>query len=559
MNVKSTEDTLQPFLAGGGEMGQLMRSKNWSETSLGHPDTWPQSLRTTLGIILHSKFPMFLWWGPELICFYNDAYRPSLGHNGKHPVILGMPAAEAWPEIWDIIKPLIDQVLANGKAVWSEDQLIPIYRNGTLEDVYWTFSYSPVSDESGSRTGVLVTCTETTEKVVNLQHLEESRKQLEFAIEASALGTFDYNPSTNKFSANDRLRSWFGLPPGEQVHLSQALNAIAEKDRQRVIDAIQHVLNSPAAEGYDIEYTIIHPVTKEKRVVRAMGRVGFTDDNVAYRFSGTLQDITKQKLIEQYLEKQVQERTRELAHNNIELSKINKELQSFAYISSHDLQEPLRKIQTFTSRLLAKEHGNLSEEGKDVFRRMQNAAERMQSLIDDLLAYSRTNTAERNYIKTHLSVILDEVKADLKEEMEQKNATLEVNGLCDLHIIPFQFRQLLQNLISNSLKFAQPGHAPHIVLHCEVAKGKTFNIDRLTDDIPYCHLSVSDKGIGFEQQYHERIFELFQRLHGKMEYNGTGIGLAIVKKIVENHNGIIVAKGEINKGATFDIYIPFTE
>jgi PAS domain S-box-containing protein len=555
----ATKQTAMQFLAEGGEMGQLIRSKNWSETSLGPPEDWPQSLRIILSIILHAKFPMFLWWGPELLCFYNDAYRPSLGHNGKHPAILGMPAAEAWAEIWDIIHPLVNQVLVHGKSVWSEDQLIPIYRNGQLEDVYWTFSYSPVSDESGRRAGVLVTCTETTDKVHTLQHLEESRKQLEFAIEASELGTFDYNPITNKFSANNRLKSWFGLPAGEEILFSQALNVIAEKDRQHVIDAIQNVLHSPEAEGYDIQHTIIHPVTGEKRVVHAKGRVGFNDENKAYRFSGTVQDITKQKLLEQYLEKQVQERTKELAQNNIELSKINKELQSFAYISSHDLQEPLRKIQTFTSRLLGKEYDNLSENGKDIFRRMQNAAARMQSLIDDLLAYSRTNTAERNYVKTHLSIILDEVKADLKEEIEQKNATLEVNGLCDLHIIPFQFRQLLQNLISNSLKFAQPGHAPHIVLDCEVAEGKTFNVDRLADDVRYCHLSVSDKGIGFEQQYHERIFELFQRLHGKMEYHGTGIGLAIVKRIVENHNGIILAKGEVGKGATFDIFIPVTE
>ena len=130
-------------------MGELIRNKDWSKTSLGCPDQWPQSLRTMLNVILHSKFPMFIWWGPELICFYNDAYRPSLGINGKHPSILGMAAKEAWPEIWPVIKPLIDQVLAGGEATWSENQLIPIYRNNRLEDVYWTFSYSPIHGDSG--------------------------------------------------------------------------------------------------------------------------------------------------------------------------------------------------------------------------------------------------------------------------------------------------------------------------------------------------------------------------------------------------------------------------
>src|SRR6478736_4593489 len=112
------------FLSGGGEMGGLMREKDWVDNVLGPPTAWPQSLRTTLGIILNSKFPMFLWWGPELICFYNDAYRPSLGQNGKHPSILGMKAEEAWTEIWEIIKPLIDQVLRGEGATWNEDQLI---------------------------------------------------------------------------------------------------------------------------------------------------------------------------------------------------------------------------------------------------------------------------------------------------------------------------------------------------------------------------------------------------------------------------------------------------
>ena len=158
-------------------MGALTREKDWSKNPVGPVEVWPQSLRTTLGILLNSRFPMFLWWGPELICFYSDAYRPSLGQNGKHPGILGMGAKEAWPEIWDIIKPLIDQVLTRGEAVWREDQLIPIYRNGKMEDVYWTFSYSPVNDESGKVAGVLVTCSETTEKVNAFKSLEESNQR----------------------------------------------------------------------------------------------------------------------------------------------------------------------------------------------------------------------------------------------------------------------------------------------------------------------------------------------------------------------------------------------
>ena len=271
---------------------------------------------------------------------------------------------------------------------------------------------------------------------------------------------------------------------------------------------------------------------------------------------GTSTDIQDQKNFLIELERQVQERTKELAQNNIELEKTNKELEAFAYISSHDLQEPLRKIQTFATRLLDKEYHNLSENGKDHFKRMQNAAERMQTLINDLLAYSRTNTSEREYEKTDLNKMIEEVKEDMKEELLQQNATLEATQLSEINIIPFQFRQLLHNLISNSLKFSSPERAPNIKIKSKIGKGIEFKNHKLSDNTTYCHISISDNGIGFEQHYSEKIFQLFQRLHGKSEYNGTGIGLAIVKKIVENHNGIITANSQLNKGATFDIYLP---
>ena len=141
------------FLQGGGEMGRLTREFDWASTNLGSPEQWPQSLKSILSLLLNSRFPMFLFWGAELTCFYNDAYRPSLGNNGKHPFLLGAPAEAGWSEIWPVIKPLIDQVLSGQGATFSEDQLIPIYRNGQLEDVYWTFSYIPVVDESGSPAG----------------------------------------------------------------------------------------------------------------------------------------------------------------------------------------------------------------------------------------------------------------------------------------------------------------------------------------------------------------------------------------------------------------------
>ncbi|MBK0384274.1 PAS domain-containing sensor histidine kinase [Pedobacter sp. SD-b] len=158
-------------------MERLIREKDWSKTSVGNPVGWPQSLRTALSIVLSSKFPGFIFWGKDHLCFYNDAYRPSLGNEGKHPNILGQMGKDAWPEIWDIIYPLINQVFITGLSTWSEDQLIPIYRNGKIEDVYWTFSYSPIFDESDSIAGVLTTCVETTKDVYARRQLERANKQ----------------------------------------------------------------------------------------------------------------------------------------------------------------------------------------------------------------------------------------------------------------------------------------------------------------------------------------------------------------------------------------------
>jgi PAS domain S-box-containing protein len=292
--MTNTANNFREYISGGGEMGSLIRSYDWNATSVGPIEDWPQSLLTTVSIIIHSKFPMFLFWGEELLCFYNDAYRPSLGNDAKHPSALGRPAAEVWPEIWPVIKPLIDQVLAGDEATWSEDQLIPIYRNGTMENVYWTFSYSAVYAETGTVGGVFVTCSETTKAVQNLHTLEEHKNELHFAIEAAELATWDFNPATNKFTANDRLKDWFGLPPGNELDLSFAMAAIAEKDRQMISDAIVEVL-TPGSDGhYEREYSLIHPITQAERIVSAKGKAWFNEENVAYKFNGTIQDVSEQ-------------------------------------------------------------------------------------------------------------------------------------------------------------------------------------------------------------------------------------------------------------------------
>jgi two-component system CheB/CheR fusion protein len=283
----------------------------------------------------------------------------------------------------------------------------------------------------------------------------------------------------------------------------------------------------------------------------------------------TEQVMAKNKLRElqqehiKQLEEKVTKRTSELSKANETLMQKNKELESFSYVSSHDLQEPLRKIQTFVSQILSKEYAALSNGGKDAFQRISNAASRMQILIQDLLAYSHAAATERRFEKTDLKTVIAEVTKDLDEVIKEKGASIQVGSLCNANINSFQFRQIMQNLISNSLKFSRPDTSALITINSRTASGASILDTEGTEasglispDRNYCHISYTDNGIGFEKIYKQKIFEVFERLHSKDQYEGTGIGLAIVKKIVEHHNGIITATGEPGEGAAFDIYIP---
>ncbi|MES2332079.1 MAG: chemotaxis protein CheB [Bacteroidota bacterium] len=270
------------------------------------------------------------------------------------------------------------------------------------------------------------------------------------------------------------------------------------------------------------------------------------------------------------LEQNVKERTLELSEanellfqKNDSLKKMNAELESLTFISSHDLQEPLRKIQTFADRILEKDFAALSSAGKDYFNRIQSTARHMQTLIEDLLAYSHTSVIDRKFEIIDLQQILEEVKLDLAERILEKKAVITTGKLDHIFINHSQFRQVINNLVMNALKFSKHETASRINIVSRIAssldlqdKNPALGSGRLLPKQYYCHISISDNGIGFDPIYEHKIFEVFQRLHGKEEYTGTGIGLAIVKKIIDNHNGFITAKGESGKGATFDIYIP---
>lgn len=280
------------FLGSGGELGELIRAKDWSQTVLGNPSTWPPSLSILVGMMLENPFGMMICWGKEYIQIYNDGYRPIFG-SIKHPTALGTSARETFAEIWETIGPLFEEVM-QGKPVRITDFETILNRNGYPETCYFDFSYSPIRLENGAVGGLLITVLETTAKKKAETELKDSKDKLKFAIEAAQLGTWEFNPLNGKFTANDRLKEWFGLPPQIEIELHHAVNMLAEEDRDRVEASIKKSLDFISGGDFQEKYRIIHPQSKRETIVRAKGRAWFNEDKVAYRLNGILEDVTSE-------------------------------------------------------------------------------------------------------------------------------------------------------------------------------------------------------------------------------------------------------------------------
>lgn len=535
-------------------MGNLIRNYDWAQTVLGRPDDWPQSLCCYLNLLLNSKFPMLLFWGSDLINFYNDAFRPSLGNNGKHPAILGLPAQEAWSEVWNFTGPLVESILKGGEAVWYEDQLVPIYRNGQLEDVYWTFSYSPVMNDEGFRAGVMVTCTETTKSVQGIQRLQESEGRFQDLVRgASTAIVVLTGPEMKVEIVNEAYGRLIDRTPAEL--LNRPLFDVVPEAREQYLPLLEQVLQtSEPVYLHESPYTI---TSNGKRIEGFLHVVYQPYRNVAGQTIGVmaiLQDVTQQVMARQRIEEVVAQRTKELAEANEALKNINKELfrsnsqlEDFAYAASHDLKEPVRKIHVFTTRLKEQLETHLTEEQVQTFSRINSATERMGMLIDDLLLYSHVSQRPHEMETIDLNLKVQRVLEDLELAIQEKSALVEVGPLPVVQGYRRQMQQLFQNLISNALKYSKTDTRPQIRI-----TARPMEIDNCS----YHLIEVADNGIGFEEEYADKIFQMFTRLHGRHEYSGTGVGLSIVKRIMENHGGFIKAESRKGVGSVFKVYLP---
>ncbi len=645
-------------------------------------------------MMLTTRFPMLIFWGPELITLYNDAFRPSLGDNGKHPSMLGQRGEDAWAEVWPVVGQMIHDIMAGGETVWSENQYLPICREGQLSDAYWTYSYSPLLSDGGAVGGVLVTCSETTEQVLARQKAEESEIRFQSMAEDSDIliavsneagqSTYlnrawaeltgrsvtdlmdrgwvdlvhpdDREPFLNlymsvlsrqeSFSGEFRILDrhgayrwlWVKCParfrPGPNgstgTFAGYISSAIDITDRKQAEEALQTsetrlrsiITNASAAIGLfvgrnliielpnqpfidivgkgpdiagkplrevmpelatenqpflhilDTVYTSGQPFHTFGSLVKIEREGVMTEGyyNIAYtplrdvhdEVFAVLEiaiDVTEQIVAQQQLkaseaeyrqlatelEERVRQRTRDLERSNLDLMQ-------FASVASHDLKEPLRKVQTFGTRLQEMLVDRLSEEETDLFRRMVGATIRMQTLITDVLRLSKFSDQTIDFEPVDLNAVVAQIRDDLELTIREQGAEVIADHLPTIQAIPGQMHQLLLNLISNGLKF-QNGGVPQVRLYPVPVTDEL--VGQLGLPTPnYVVMAVSDNGIGFDPKYTDRIFGMFQRLHGKNQYVGTGIGLTIVKKIVENHGGTIDVQSEPGRGSTFRVALP---
>ncbi len=376
-------------------------------------------------------------------------------------------------------------------------------------------------------------------RLANIE-LKTSLRVIHFAEISAGLGHWHINLATSEFKLSDNLCKICGFDIKEETTFESVLSMVHPDDRQNLVES--------SLKDYKMNRTSVSVF----RIIRRDGKSRYvkgTSDKIRINKTnfivGIAQDITS------LIDKEIM-----LEEKNLQLERQNAELASFNHMASHDLQEPLRKIQVLSKLIIDKEESSLSSTSINYFNRIVHSAHRMQNLINDLLDYSRTNNPTTIKIPYDLNKILHESLINLKEEINTRKASIKAGTLPVLNVIPSQIQQLFINLLDNAIKYSKEAVPPEINITVKIVPGEFITGFGLKKIAQYHCISISDNGIGFDQQYSQKIFEIFQRLHGKNEYSGTGIGLTICKKVVQNHNGYITATGVPGEGATFNLFFP---
>jgi PAS domain S-box-containing protein len=502
--------------------------------------------------IYASPSPIGVYVGREMrIQTVNDAILEAWDRTREE--VLGKTYYEVLHELADqpFFK-ILDDVYTSGIPYHATEDRVDLIRNGKRTTTYYNFTFSPLRDENGNVYGVMNTATEVTDLVRARQQLAEAEESLRGALEVAGMVTWrlDLKNGTMVFSA--RLKDWFGLS-GNSAPISSLINLIHPDDRTRVSAAIELAKNGDG--HYESQYRVVR--NGKIKMLHSKGRVYKDEAGEPQYMTGTTRDVTIEKLMQEELEALVENRTLELKKANTDLQTVNDNLQQFVYVASHDLQEPLRKINIFTDIILKKHKANLAVEGQGYFTKISDAAQRMSGLLNDLLEFSRVGARKEIFFPTDLNRTISKIVVDYEVLIKQKNASIITDHIGMVDAVPIQMNQLFFNLVGNALKYSNAATSPLIHISSRMLpKHEILKYDRLNPKVDHCEIVVTDNGIGFEQEYAEQIFVIFQRLHRREQFEGTGIGLALCKKIVDFHNGIIFAKGNPGSGASFHIILP---
>ncbi len=557
-------------------MGARMRAHDWAQTTLGPVDSWPQSLRTALNICLNSRFPILIWWGPELIMLYNDAYRPILG-TAKHPQAMGRPGRDVWPEIWSIIEPMLDGVMSRGEATWSDDQLLLLERNGYLEECYFTFSYSPINNDQSQIGGVFTAVTETTTKVVSERRLRTLREvtthtaTARTAEDACALAahTLANNRADLPFAllylldeAGQELRSAgvTGLPAGEMANPQRVAlqvdgshdnwadafaQVIAHGQPQQVTDIPARVSLLPGESARDVPNTamilpILLPTQNRPTGLLVTGISPRRPLDAEYH--GFLSLIAGQ-VATAVADARAYEMERQRAEA---LAELDRAKTAFFSNISHEFRTPLTLLLGPLDDLL-QQKGELLTVERSQLESIQDNALRLLKLVNTLLDFSRLQEGrmQMRYEPLDLATYTVELVSTFRSAIERAGLRLQVE--CpplpeSIYVDRTMWEKIVFNLLSNAFKFTFAG---------TISVALAWQADQVI-------LTVTDTGTGIPAVEQSKIFSRFHQVRGAVArtYEGSGIGLALVQELVKLHGGTIGVSSVEGEGSTFTITLP---
>jgi signal transduction histidine kinase len=515
-------------LYGAGEMADLTRAFDWSTTSIGAMDSWPEVLINTVNTLLNSRHPMFLWWGENLIQFYNDAYRPSLGV-GKHPMALGQKGAECWPEIWPIIFPQINAVMTRGEASWHEDQLVPIIRNGELEDVFWTYGYSPVYGPAGEIEGTLVVCTETTSSVLAARQVQFEMERLSDLFEQAPAFFAVLRGPTHVFEmANGSYqqlighRSVLGKTVGE---------AVPEAEEQGFLKLLNGVYQT--GKPYVGRGTPIHLVrtSNHPQELRYLDFVYQPKREVDGSISGIIVlgvDVTEAKRSEQVL---------------LQSEKLNA-VGRLASSIAHEINNPLEAV---TNLIYLAQNTALNPETQQFLATAEVELRRVSAIANQTLQFHRQST---NPGPTTAAKLIDATLPLYQGRISNARVHVERRDRAcrPVMCLDGEIRQVLSNLIGNAVD-AMSGSERRLVIRSR--EGRNWKTGERS-----VILTIADTGSGMSP---DTIFHIFEPFFTTKGSKGTGLGLWISREIVARHRGSLKVKSrqaEHRSGTVFTLSLP---